>query len=134
MARIASTALCGRERQSHVTSPLIRQRSAESTRRPLLRAVSPWVACHGFPIQSVPPEGEGETGENLGEDSPWSPTRLVAFDSDAGEYVIDQLAFEELKLEPAPLFDDTSDVQQLAAGYYQVTVIGELADALGWRV
>ena len=79
---------------------------------------------------------EGETGDNPGDDAgndPWSPVRSITFDSDSGEYIIDQLAFEELKLDPAPLFTETSKVEQLESGHFQVTTIGELADALGWR-
>ena len=95
-------------------------------------AATSCIELGGFWVPAtVCPAESGETGS--GNDEPWSPTRNVDFDPESGEYVIDQLAFEELKLDPAPLFGDTSHLRLLESGYYSVATVGELADALGWE-
>lgn len=84
------------------------------------------------PIALCPLE-PGETGNDPGNDA-WRPGRDITFDPDTNEFVIDQLAFEELKLDPAPLFGDSSQLRELESGYFEVAVAGELSDALGWQV
>ena len=54
----------------------------------------------------------GETGDNP-PNAPWHPGRDIRFDSDTDEYVIDELAFEELKLDPVSLYGDSSQVREI---------------------
>jgi hypothetical protein len=81
-----------------------------------------------LPLCSLAPS---ETGDGSGSE-PWDPSGNVTFDRVAGEYVIDQQAFEELKRDPTPLLDDSSKLRQLESGYYEVAETGELTQALGW--
>lgn len=75
---------------------------------------------------------DAETGDGPGH-APWQPGQAVLFDPDSGQYVIDELSFEELKLDPAPLFLDSSELRLLESGHYQVATAGELSEALGWH-
>jgi hypothetical protein len=74
------------------------------------------------------------TEETTGPGSePWDPGSHIRFDRQSGEYVIDQDAFEALRLDLGPLASDATELRELESGYFQAVVIGELADALGWR-
>lgn len=83
------------------------------------------------PLPVCAPDG-GETGGDAGS-APWSPSRDITLDPGSGQYVIDQIAFEELKLDPGPLFLDTSELREIESGFFQVANAGELSDALGWQ-
>lgn len=77
-----------------------------------------------------------DPGESGGDDpgaDPFAPSRDVTFDRSAGEYVINRIAFEELKLDPAPLFGDATKLREHELGQ-EVAAAGELSNALGWRV
>jgi hypothetical protein len=82
-----------------------------------------------LPLCTIEPPAE--TGEGPGA-VPWNPTDDVTFDPTTGEYVIDRQAFEQLKQDPTPLLDDTSQLRQLESGHYELVKAGDLAEALGW--
>ena len=82
------------------------------------------------PATVCPWTPDSETG---GNQEPWDPGRDVTLDQEAGEYVIDRLAFEELKLNPAPLLEDETGLRELRDGAFTLSSTGALADALGWR-
>lgn len=75
---------------------------------------------------------QGETGSDPGND-PWNPGAKVTIDRETGEYVIDQVAFEELENDPSLLLQDSSRLRELDSGHFQVAATGELTDALGWQ-
>lgn len=85
-----------------------------------------WVPFPLCPVEID--ETESDSGN-----APWQPGRDITFDSATGEYVVAQFTFEELKLDPAPLLGDSSQLRELDSGYYGVAVTGELSDALGWQ-
>lgn len=74
----------------------------------------------------------GESDDGPGAE-PFEPSRDVTFDRDASEYVIDRIAFEELKLDPAPVFGDATELRPHELGH-ELAAAGELSDALGWQV
>jgi hypothetical protein len=81
-----------------------------------------------LPVCAEQPSETGGPGN-----APWDPGSSVYYDRGSGEYVIDQIAFEDLKLDPSPLLGESSHLRELESGYYVVARVGDLADALGWQ-
>jgi hypothetical protein len=79
------------------------------------------------------PVEPAETGSDGPGAAPFEPSRDVTFDHASGEYVINRIAFEELKLDPAPLFGDATKLREHELGH-EVAAAGELSRALGWQV
>ena len=75
-----------------------------------------------------------ETTGDDGDQQPWKPGLDITFDARSGEYVIDRLSFEELKLDPAPLLADETELRELSSGDFVVAAPGELSKAMGWEV
>jgi hypothetical protein len=82
---------------------------------------------------TICPVDPGETGGDDPGAAPFEPSRDVTFDRSVGDYVIDRIAFEELKLDPAPLFGDSTKLREHELGH-EIAAAGELSKALGWQV
>lgn len=94
-------------------------------------AWSPATVC------SAGGEDDGGTGDETDGSShlePWNPGRNVTLDTETGELVIDAIFLEDVKADPSPLAWDSTVLRPVESGHYEVAVIGELADALGWEL
>lgn len=80
------------------------------------------------------PADGGETSGDDGNNQPWQPGLDVTFDTRAGEYLIDRVAFEELKLDPTPLLADETALRELPSGDFVLAAPGELSKAMGWKI
>lgn len=72
--------------------------------------------------------------ETWGNDEPWDPGRDVTIDQASGDFIIDQLALDELERNPSLLFSDSSTLVELDDGYFMLTTSGPLSEALGWKI
>ncbi|EDM77769.1 hypothetical protein PPSIR1_38344 [Plesiocystis pacifica SIR-1] len=63
----------------------------------------------------------------------WTPSDYVSLDPSSGAMVIDAEALDALERDPSPLFDDGTHLGRVDGGYFRVTRVGPLAEAMGWE-